>query len=598
MKILSTLRAKLLATFGIIVGVAAIQGAVSVSMLFQIQEQSARLSKVWFPSVETVARLGSIAREFRVNQMAHFFEKTEEAKTRVVGLLDMGIADYKAGTAELEAYLGDDAQMRQYFDTINGQWIEYVGASVRIRDLSGRGEAEKAYDVMMGTALESYQQIIKNIDDFLSYCKTQADAAQTIGENGQRVALATIIVSLVLSIGVGVVMAFVSASIFIGRPVRKLLESFRLISDGDLTQRVDFRSEDEMGKLAAGFNDFAGGLRDKLTRVVQFCHAANDLGKELKTGMEGSRSAAREIEEALGAMTGRLGAQMGQVDTAMQTVHEISGSIQNMATLIGTQSANLSDSSASIEEMLANIGTVAGNMARLQDTVERLTGSFENARHDLESTMTMIAQVSSESANLSQINTVIQDISERTNLLAMNAAIEAAHAGEQGKGFGVVASEIRKLAESAGTQARQSNENLSSIAVSIQRMVEASKRVEASFVGNVALAGNLREISTETSMAMTEQNRASQHVMQGIGRLQSITSEIDQGSRAMLDGAERIEAAMSHIHSVSESNVQVISDVTENSQRIVGQIVNASELSEKNRNAILQVVEETDSYKL
>ena len=206
-----------------------------------------------------------------------------------------------------------------------------------------------------------------------------------------------------------------------------------------------------------------------------------------------------------------------------------------------TQVTAISESSSSIEEMIANIQAVIGTLSRNSQNMEELQSASTAGHSSLNNVISDIKEIAAESQSLLEINSVMENIASQTNLLSMNAAIEAAHAGESGRGFAVVASEIRKLAESSSKQSNTIGAVLKKIKGSIDKIGRSTDTVMNKFQD---IDGKVKTVVDQESSildAMTEQGAGSSQILQAIAQVNEITSMVKQDANLMVEAASKLD---------------------------------------------------------
>jgi methyl-accepting chemotaxis protein len=261
-------------------------------------------------------------------------------------------------------------------------------------------------------------------------------------------------------------------------------------------------------------------------------------------------------------------------------------SIESLNSVVKKQADCVSRSSSAIEQLLANIQNVTKTLINNSENVTTLAQAAEVGQHGLQEVAEAIQEIDKESAGLLEINAVMENIASQTNLLSMNAAIEAAHAGDAGKGFAVVAEEIRKLAESSSDQSKTISGVLQKIKDAIGKIAQSTEGVLLTFE---AISGGVKQVSKQEEQvraAMEEQGRGSRQILEAVGSLNEITGEVRSGAEVvsgknrevmqesrileriigeisggmqeMAAGAEQISTAVTRVREISGENKEQI----------------------------------------
>jgi methyl-accepting chemotaxis protein len=387
-----------------------------------------------------------------------------------------------------------------------------------------------------------------------------------------------------------ILIIFIIINVFIFNLVRPLNKSVVVLAGiaetWDLTRRLDSRSNDEIGRLSEIFNRTFEKIQSLVTVIRDKVQSLSKTGAELAGQMDATAGSIDRIASGIRNMTELTGNQTGEVNRVGSSMVSIMTHIKKLNGHITEQSDSVAQSSSAIEEMIASIHSVAETLVKNSKNVEALAESSEISRKDLQTVAAEFQEIARQSEGLLEINSVMENIASQTNLLSMNAAIEAAHAGETGKGFAVVAGEIRKLAENSSRQSQTTAEMLKKIKMSIDTVTQSTQSVLDRFEGidikvrtvsdqEAGIRGameeqetgsrqildavtRLREISGTVSREAEDIASEGQEAIRESGSLERITIEIENGMSEISLGAEQINAVVSRINEISVGNKKSI----------------------------------------
>jgi methyl-accepting chemotaxis protein len=338
--------------------------------------------------------------------------------------------------------------------------------------------------------------------------------------------------------------------------------------EGDLTTRIDTGNMDEIGIMADYVNQTLEKIRHTVATIKEQTHKLFDIGSELVENMIQTAAVIQEITRDIQDVKNQAINQSASVTETAATMEQVTRNIDRLSTGVEMQIDSVSQSSSAIEEMLANIRSVTQTLVKNAENVDHLTFSSEEGRTSLRTVSADIQEIAQDSEGLLQVNGVMQTIASQTNLLAMNAAIEAAHAGEAGKGFAVVADEIRKLAESSGDQSKIISGVLKKIKESIDKISKFTNTVMEKFesIDNSIQIVSGQEASIRA--AMEEQGQGSKQILEAIARLNELTRNVKGSSAEMMEGGKQIIKESKNLELVT----QEISGKTNNMAAETGQI--------------------------
>ncbi len=208
---------------------------------------------------------------------------------------------------------------------------------------------------------------------------------------------------------------------------------------------------------------------------------------------------------------------------------------------------SVNTSSAAIEVMIKNIDSINAVLSKNSKTMEQLSSATKQGKVSVEEVSKLVGDIEVNSRGLGEMSSVIEQIADQTNLLAMNAAIEAAHAGESGKGFAVVADEIRKLAENSGHQAKQISDVLKRIKNLIDTSYEKTVEVQKQIEHVVVLSDQVSNQETVVQSAISEQNQGGQQMLQSLAKMKEDTKSVTEAVEKLRDSTAKIKDSIQNI---------------------------------------------------
>lgn len=451
------------------------------------------------------------------------------------------------------------------YESFKSEYKKLQDISSQMLSLAVKNENDKAYDVYlkeMDPQRETVNQLIEDIQTL------NADNAKTIyqrdsKEAGSIITLLIIVIaaSLVLSISIGLLMTRL-----ITKPIKDIQALFAETEQGDFTVKGTYQSKDELGLLTASFNKMVAGVRSIIETVGETSHQVASSSQELSASADESTKASEYISTTIQELAVGSDQQVESVEnsrTVIKGMTEFAGRISSSA----EKAAATADQTAlmSLEGTKA-IDKVSAQMQSINETVVSLSEAFKH-----------LTERSNEIGNITE---VITSIAEQTNLLALNAAIEAARAGEQGKGFAVVADEVRKLAE----QSAQSAEQITRLITIIQNDTKQTMNSVISATGEVK----------EGLVVVHEAGGAFQKIENSITEVVTQINDVTNLVKNLTAGTSEIETAISGVKEVAETaagSTQTVSAATQEQLASMEEIAAASQILAQNAEELQHLIQ-------
>ena len=371
------------------------------------------------------------------------------------------------------------------------------------------------------------------------------------------------------------------------------------IAEGDYSlDEILVTSRDEFGLLTNNLNYLVSNTRKLINNIKKSVEISHEATENLEKNISGSSIHIRQVVDNVSMVKNEMINQSAGVEETHATVGQISKNIQQLNNNIETQAASVTQASAAIEQMVANIRSVTDILSKNTETVKQLDFAAMEGQKTVENAVMVSKRIFEESEGLLEASAIIKHIAEQTNMLAMNAAIEAAHAGEAGKGFAVVADEIRKLAEDSSTQSLAITSRLKDLGISINDVTENTQEVEKHFAKIYEYAQSVQNQEAIIMRAMQEQTEGSGQVLEAMHEISDITTSVKDGSSVMLQGSKEISVEMGKISDVTTIITHSVNKMSDDSAFINDALVNVNEATQQASQVVKDLKKNVSVFKV
>ncbi len=351
-------------------------------------------------------------------------------------------------------------------------------------------------------------------------------------------------------------------------PLSKIGRAADSLSHGDLTAEVELSKRDEIGALAENIAAFRRAVVDTIRQVQQRAAENVDSQAQLQQTTDQALGSVREIESSVQETSESAQQLQRAVAETGSVTDQIAGGVDELDERIQSQASMVEESSAAVTEMTQSVESVARIARTREEATKRLVDRAKDGGEKIGGTVEAVRDIAGSVAEIEELIDVMARIASQTNLLSMNAAIEAAHAGEAGKGFAVVAEEIRRLAEDSSEQSKRISGNLKTIVSRINATTEASEEARSSFSELNTEISSVSEAFDEIAGATDELRAGNEEILKAITSLQDLTNEITGRSSEIRGGADSIRGSMDSVQEVARATTERMSRILAEVERI------------------------------
>ena len=424
-----------------------------------------------------------------------------------------------------------------------------------------------------------------------------APVSEFMAENVTNLIKTFVIIALcqlIIAISLGVLIAR-----NITRPINHVIDALKNIAqgEGDLTIELPASGKDETSVLSSYFNQTILKLKNSIQKVGADSREMESVGSDLESNMMSVSEVVSNITAGIEDLKKRFVEQEESVSGTAAAIEHIIKTLRGLDESIGQQAAMITESSTSFDKMSHSIDTVGENVVETREAIRNLSAATNDGRETLAKANEVSQRISDASGDLIEAGAVIENIASQTNLLAMNAAIEAAHAGEAGKGFAVVASEIRKLAEESSAQGKKISITLKNLSAEIKALADSASGAVEKF--NI-ISGYSKGLSGSIEgvvQAMDEQEENGKIIWGIINDVTGITNEVKSGSGDMLADGEKVVSATKRLDDLTRILRENIENIASQTELINEAAQESLEIAVKNKQSIDGLVLEVGKFK-
>ncbi len=526
-----------------------------------------------FPIAKDVADIGT---DFESAVILHDSEKVASAKEAfkkvngTISSLKSVIAGMHAG--DKSTLLSDATKLTTFVE-------RYYNTGSQAAESFFKNDAESGKGL-----LKEFNTDKDDLDRFIETILKQQSSTMETSILRLDALIKTFLLLLTIAAVLSILIVFVlsvTLTSFVMKPLLHMAEVSNAVSEGDLTNEVTYRGKNIMGTLGKNLNGAITSLRNNTSEMKKVSGTTVQVKNELAASTEQTSSAVNEIAANNASMKKQVQNLNSNIMESSSSTAEIDANIKSLGSIIEEQAALAVQATASVNEMIASINSVSSISETKKDSIQDLVRRSLKGGEKMSETNKILDEVAGSIGNIQEMLTMINNIAAQTNLLSMNAAIEAAHAGDAGRGFSVVADEIRKLAENTAGNAKDIESVIGNIITNIGRATKSGGETKKALDEIQAEIKTTEQALNEISYATKELAIGGEEILKAMARLSDVSESSKTGAVEMQEGSAITAKAMVNVEHISSLVTNGMEEIALGIDEIAQALQNINEMTQK-----------------
>ncbi|MBP3773270.1 MAG: HAMP domain-containing protein [Treponema sp.] len=406
----------------------------------------------------------------------------------------------------------------------------------------------------------------------------------------------TILICLIITLITAVLVSLFTRKTM--KPLKKIIVSLEEVAKNDFTHGIEVTSQDELGNVAQTFNNTLGTLCSSFSLISQNTNELDKIGNGLANDMNNISNEISKIAGNIVSISSQSDSLNKSVEQTSNSEKEIASAIEKLSASTESQSDCVENSKRSANKMVGNITEISHSIKDTSEAVSSLLEATNTGKTNMKKSAEIAQKIADASGGLQEASKVILNVASQTNLLAMNAAIEAAHAGEAGQGFAVVADEIRNLAELSSKQGKVITQTLKDIGLEITNLADSTRTVEQSFAEIYNLSENVNTLTGNVKSVMGEHEESCKDVLSAINEIENATTSVKRESEGIYSASQEVSSAVGNMTNIASSLSLQMGEIEAGAKSISESSDVVNQLTQENKEKISALADEINKFKV